>query len=109
MSQLHFTSFFSFQCIASIMLHATLELKMFYFTNKIQDPNVIAAAEVPGLLAQLVIVSSMHEQQCDEIYDLIYLLYTNELSGKSERKVLIESLWFELFEYLKVIQNFSFI
>ena len=84
------------------MVHATLDLRLFFLTTKLQDPNVIAAAEVPGFLAQMVIVSSMLEKQTEEVYTLIHQVYKNEMINDEDRRVCIESIWFELTEYLKV-------
>ena len=84
------------------MVHASLDLRLFFLTTKLQDPNVIAAAEVPGFLAQMVIVSSMLEKQTEEVYTLIHQVYKNEMMNDEDRRVCIESIWYELTEYLKV-------
>ena len=80
-----------------------MDLKIYYLSQKIQDPNdVIAASEVHGILAHMIIVSSILEKDPEEVYALIYQIYRNEMKTEEEKKVMIDHIWYELSEYLRV-------
>ena len=93
------------------MVHASLDLKIYYLSKKIQDPNVIVASEVHGILAHMIIVSSILEKDPEEVYALIYQIYRNEMKTEEEKKVMIDHIWYELSEYLRVsrtwLKNFG--
>ena len=98
--------YFSFQSIAVILVFASLDLQIFYLSKKIQDPNGIAAAEVPGILAHMVIASSILEKDPQNVYALIHQIYKNEMKTQEEKRVMIEHLWYELSEYLRVSRTY---
>ena len=93
---------FSFQSIALILLYASLDFKIFYLSRKIQDPNIIASAEVPGILAHMIIACSVLEMKPQDVYGLIHQIYKNEMKTEEEKRVMIDAVWFELSEYLRV-------
>ena len=92
----------SFQSIALILLYTSLDLKIYYLSHKIQDPNVIASAEVPGILAHMIIACSVLEKEPQDVYGLIHQIYKNEMKTEEEKRLMIDSIWYELSEFLRV-------
>ena len=72
---------------------------------------MIVASEVHGILAHMIIVSSILEKDPEEVYALIYQIYRNEMKTEEEKKVMIDHIWYELSEYLRVsrtwLKNFG--
>ena len=57
---------------------------------------------MPGILAHMIIACSVLEMKPQDVYALIHQIYKNEMKTEEEKRVMIDAVWFELSEYLRV-------
>ena len=50
----------------------------------------------------MIIACSVLEMKPQDVYGLIHQIYKNEMKTEEEKRVMIDAVWFELSEYLRV-------
>lgn len=57
---------------------------------------------MPGILAHMIIACSVLEKEPQDVYGLIHQIYKNEMKTEEEKRLMIDSIWYELSEFLRV-------
>jgi hypothetical protein len=86
--------------MALLLTMMSPDSRMWFLKQRICDKNPVSAAEVPGILAQLMVVSASLNYEMKSIFELVSEIYSS--FSESHKKNMIESIWHELTDHLQV-------
>lgn len=96
--------------IANLLFFMSEESQDWFFRKK-QNWTLTSASEIPAFLAQLLFVASHLDADADQTYK-IYKSITNcvaRSSTEAERDLFVKSVWHELVDYLRDVNNLGLI